>query len=172
MKHLFLSLTVLAFSINSFAQVEFGGLIEQGLKQQTDTAVDIRNATKTAVNDDSFDEAPAADSVKSIPTGTSTATTTTNTSAVERNPAQEKDFHVHLQPTGRNVAARYFPPTPKVAHHSSKKSKKSHSTKLAKHTTKKSKRGHTKVASKSKKGKANRTTASVSKKKKKNTATY
>ena len=149
-------IAILAFSLNSFAQIEFGPLIEDSINQQKASADDLHKSTLLASNvenDDSFDNEktdPAkVDTVKAAPAEAPHAVKNEKSTAPSAHKvASEKDFTMKLHPTGRASAQRYFPPKPKVK-------------KVAKH----SKKSNGKIAkgNKSKKGKTNRSTASVKK---------
>ena len=150
-------IAILAFSLNSLAQIEFGPLIEDSINQQNASADDIHKSTALASNveneNDSFDSEkvdPAkADTAKKVPTEATHAVK--NEKTVEHGShkvANEKDFTMKLHPTGRASAQRYFPPKPKVK-------------KVAKHTKKSS--GKIAKGVKSKKSKTNRSTASIKK---------
>lgn len=174
MKQLVLILTLFLFSIQSVAQVELDSLIEDSIMQQNNTSLEIKKSTQLADNQSTSNEEDAeADSeganpslihtikIKKVQGATASADAQNaaphakeaQSATQQRQPASqhEKDFIVKLQPTGRNVALKYFPPAPKKI----KKSKKN-KIKLAKQTTKVKESKAKKTKAKSKLAKANK----------------
>ncbi len=106
MGQLFTCVFVLAVSLTLHAEIEFGSVISNGVRQQNQAARDIHNSVQIASNTDT-------DTNKTTTIPSSTPSETAPDQVVHHSDEEgmgqdEKDFTVQLRQTGHGPAARYF----------------------------------------------------------------